>query len=139
MGLLVWSPLAGGLLSGKFRRGQEGPEDSRRTTFDFPPVNKEYAYKVIDVMAKVAKARNTSIAQVALAWLLAKPVVTSVIIGAKNLTQLNDNIAATSLVLSPEELKTLDEASAPAPSYPGWMGMFNADRRAILENQVNAK
>lgn len=90
-------------------------------------------------MAKVAKARNTSIAQVALAWLLAKPVVTSVIIGAKNLTQLNDNIAATSLVLSPEELKTLDEASAPAPSYPGWMGMFNADRRAILENQVNAK
>jgi aryl-alcohol dehydrogenase-like predicted oxidoreductase len=138
MGLLVWSPLAGGLLSGKYRRGQEGPEDSRRANFDFPPVNKEYAYTVIDVMDKVAKAHNTSIAQVALAWLLAKPVVTSVIIGAKNLTQLNDNIAATSLVLSQEELKTLDEAGTPAPSYPGWMGQFNADRHALLTRTLKA-
>ncbi|HWK07345.1 MAG TPA: aldo/keto reductase [Puia sp.] len=133
MGLLVWSPLAGGLLTGKYRRDQEKPEDSRRANFDFPPVNKEYAYTVIDAMDKVSKARGVSIAQIALAWLLAKPVVTSVIIGAKNLTQLNDNLAVTSLLLSREELQALDEASALPLIYPEWMGMFNADRIAFLK------
>ena len=91
-GLLVWSPLAGGLLSGKFSRENQKPEASRRSEFDFPVVDKERAWKILDVMKPIAKAHNCSPARAALAWLLAKPVVTSVIIGAKRLEQLQDNL-----------------------------------------------
>jgi aryl-alcohol dehydrogenase-like predicted oxidoreductase len=121
MGLLVWSPLAGGLLSGKFRRDQAGPEGTRRATFDFPPVDKARAFDCVDVMEPIARAHDTSVARVALAWLLAKPVVTSVIIGAKDEAQLADNLAATELILDPEELAALDTVSALPPEYPGWM------------------
>ena len=120
-GLLVWSPLAGGLLSGKFSRENQKPADSRRSHFDFPLVDKERTWNILDAIAPIAKAHNCSAARISLAWLLAKPVVTSIIIGAKRLDQLEDNIAATELQLTPDELKELDEVSTLPPEYPGWM------------------
>jgi aryl-alcohol dehydrogenase-like predicted oxidoreductase len=120
-GLLVWSPLAGGLLSGKFSRENQKPEGSRRSNFDFPLVDKERTWNILDVIAPIAKAHNCSAARISLAWLLAKPVVTSIIIGAKRLDQLEDNIAAADLQLTPDELKQLDAVSALPPEYPGWM------------------
>jgi aryl-alcohol dehydrogenase-like predicted oxidoreductase len=121
LGLMVWSPLAGGLLSGKFKKDTEAPKDARRATFNFPPVNMERLYPILDVMEEVASSRGVSPARVALAWLLSKEAVTTIIIGAKNLEQLNDNIEATSLSLTPEELKKLDEISELPSEYPEWM------------------
>jgi aryl-alcohol dehydrogenase-like predicted oxidoreductase len=129
VGLLVWSPLAGGLLSGKFSRTNQKAADSRRTENDFPIVDKERTWKILDVMAPIAKARGCSPARVAIAWLLAKPVVTSVIIGAKRLEQLQDNLAAVELTLTQDEIRQLDEVSALPPEYPGWVLPFQgADR-----------
>jgi len=135
VGLMVWSPLAGGLLSGKYGRDVTAEAGSRRTTFDFPPVNLDRAYDVIDAMRDMARLRDVSVAQIALAWLLHQKVVTSVIIGAKRPDQLQDNIAATGIALSAEELAVLDAASALPAEYPGWM--FNrqgeARRRQLAE------
>src|ERR1700728_2732115 len=129
VGLLVWSPLAGGLLSGKFSRTNQKPADSRRSDVDFPIVNKERAWNILDVMAPIAKAHGCSPARVSLAWLLARPVVTSVIIGAKRLDQLQDNLAAVELTLTQDELRQLDEVSVLPPEYPGWVLPFQgADR-----------
>jgi aryl-alcohol dehydrogenase-like predicted oxidoreductase len=129
VGLLVWSPLAGGLLSGKFSRTNQKAADSRRTESDFPIVDKERTWNILDVMAPIAKAHGCSPARVSLAWLLAKPVVTSVIIGAKRLDQLQDNLAAVELTLTQDELRQLDEVSALPPEYPGWALPFQgADR-----------
>jgi aryl-alcohol dehydrogenase-like predicted oxidoreductase len=119
--IMPWSPLAGGFLSGKYTRDNLKAGDSRRDNFDFPPVDKEKAYDIIDVMLKIGKNHDTSAARVALAWLLQKPGVTSIIIGAKHKEQLLDNIAATQLKLSNDELKELDSISALRPEYPGWM------------------
>ena len=124
IGLLVWSPLAGGLLSGKYSRNNQKPEDSRRSHFDFPIVDKERTWKILDAIAPIAKAHNCSAARIALAWLLTRPLVTSVIIGAKRLEQLEDNLAAADLKLSAEEIRVLDEVSALPPEYPGWMVAF---------------
>jgi len=121
MGLLVWSPLAGGLLSGKFHREGEGPENARRARFDFPPIDKERAFNTLDVMREIAADRGVSVAQIALSWLLHQPVVTSVIIGAKNNEQLQDNLSAPEIKLCDEELDRLDKVSALPPEYPGWM------------------
>jgi aryl-alcohol dehydrogenase-like predicted oxidoreductase len=121
IGLMVWSPLAGGFLSGKYGRDQKGEAGDRRTTFDFPPVEKERAFDVIDVMREVATERGVSVAQIALAWLLHQPAVTSVIIGAKKAEQLADNIGATKVELSADELARLGAASALPAEYPGWM------------------
>ena len=121
VGLLVWSPLAGGLLSGKFSRANQKAEGSRRSEFDFPIVDKERTWNILDAMAPIAKAHSCSAARISLAWLLTKPVVTSVIIGAKRLDQLEDNIAAVDLRLTEDELKRLDEVSALPSEYPGWM------------------
>lgn len=121
VGLMVWSPLAGGLLSGKFGPGAPTPEGARRATFDFPPVEKDRAWKCIEAMRRVGEAHGVSVARVALAWVLSKPFVTSIIIGAKNEDQLIDNLAATGLTLSAEELVQLDEVSALPDEYPGWM------------------
>ena len=128
-GLLVWSPLAGGLLSGKFSRENQKPEDSRRSAFDFPVVDKERAWRILDVIAPIAQAHGCSAARVSLAWLLAKPVVTSVIIGAKRLDQLRDNLAASDLQLTADELKQLDAISELPPEYPGWMLPFQGANR----------
>ncbi len=130
-GLLVWSPLAGGLLSGKYSRENQKPENSRRSAFDFPIVDKERAWRILDVLRPIAKAHQTSVATVALAWILAKPFVTSVIIGAKRVDQLQQNLAAVDLKLSAEEMTQLDEVSALPPEYPGWMVPFqNINRLA---------
>jgi aryl-alcohol dehydrogenase-like predicted oxidoreductase len=134
VGLLVWSPLAGGLLSGKYSGTNQKPADSRRTEFDFPIVDKERTWKILDVMAPIAKAHECSPARVSLAWLLAKPVVTSVIIGAKRHDQLQDNLAAVELTLTQDELRRLDEVSVLPPEYPGWMLPFQgADRLEVVD------
>ena len=130
-GLLVWSPLAGGLLSGKYSRENQKPEDSRRSAFDFPIVDKERTWRIMDVLRPIAKAHNTSAATIALAWVLVKPFVTSVIIGAKRSEQLQENLAAVDVRLEEEEMKQLDEVSALPPEYPGWMVPFqNVNRLA---------
>jgi aryl-alcohol dehydrogenase-like predicted oxidoreductase len=130
-GLLVWSPLAGGLLSGKFSRENQKPEDSRRSSFDFPIVDKDRTWRILDVLRPIAQAHNTGVATIALAWVLAKPFVTSVIIGAKRIEQLDQNLAAVDVQLTPEEIKQLDEVSALPPEYPGWMVPFqNMNRLA---------
>ena len=121
LGLMVWSPLAGGLLSGKYGREQQGEAGSRRTAFDFPPVDNERAWDVVDAMRPIAQARGVSVAQVALAWLLHQPAVTTVIVGAKKPEQLADNIAATDVKLTSGELAQLDEVSRLPAEYPGWM------------------
>ena len=121
LGLMVWSPLAGGLLSGKFGPGSAAPNDARRASFDFPPVDKDRAWTCVAAMREIGDARGVSVARVALAWLLAKPAVMSIIIGAKTVEQLDDNLAAADLTLTPEEIATLDAASALPSEYPGWM------------------
>ncbi len=140
LGLLVWSPLAGGLLSGKYKRedvmgkaggqgssGQGGPGQGssgtagRRTGFDFPPVDKGRAFDILDVLRPMAQSKGVSVAQLALAWLLRQPAVTSVIIGANKMEQLEDNLASINVVFSTEDLQRLDEVSKLPPEYPGWM------------------
>src|ERR1700678_447540 len=134
VGLLVWSPLAGGLLSGKFSRTNQKPADSRRSEFDFPVVDKERTWKIIDAVAPIAKAHGCSSVRVSLAWLLAKPIVTSIIIGAKRLDQLQDNLAAVELTFTEDELRQLDEVSVLPPEYPGWVLPFQgADRLQVVD------
>ena len=121
VGLMVWSPLAGGLLSGKYGRDQPGEAGNRRVAFDFPPVDKERAWNCVDALRTIAEAKDVSVAQVALAWLLHQPQVTSVIVGAKRPEQLADNLAATKVTLDAGELAAIDEASRLPAEYPGWM------------------
>jgi aryl-alcohol dehydrogenase-like predicted oxidoreductase len=130
VGILVWSPLAGGFLSGKFRRGQADPEDTRRAALGSPGgIDEDQGFSIIEVMDEIAGARGASVAQVALNWLIAKPGVTSVIIGARTDEQLRDNLAAASWELSPEELGRLDEVSERPLPYPYWhQRQFAADR-----------
>ena len=119
--ILPWSPLAGGLLSGKFDHTKQGPAGTRRASFDFPPVNDERLPKVLGALRKVSEITGLSVARIALAWHLTKPFVTSVIIGAKNKDQLADNIAATEVTLDRELVAMLDDASQLPAEYPGWM------------------
>ena len=128
LGLLVWSPLAGGFLSGKFTR-EDSPEGTRRATFDFPPIDKDQGYDIVDVMRPIAETHEVSVAQVALAWLLHKEAVTSVIIGAKRLDQLEDNLASVDVTLTDDEVARLDEVSKIPLGYPAWMGALGDDRR----------
>ncbi|PAJ86157.1 aldo/keto reductase [Burkholderia ubonensis] len=121
LGLLVWSPLAGGLLSGKFGPDTSTPEGSRRAGFDFPPVNRDRAWACVAVMREIAAAHGVSVARIALAWLLAKAHVTSIIVGAKTVGQLEDNLAAADLELSASDIARLDEVSMLPAEYPGWM------------------
>ncbi len=121
IGILPWSPLAGGLLSGKFDPGKPGPEGARRTSFDFPPVDRTRLETVLQALRAVSAATGVSVARVALAWTLTRPFVTSIIIGAKTKEQLHDNLAATDVKLAPEHVRELDAASALPPEYPGWM------------------
>ena len=128
LGLLVWSPLAGGFLSGKFTR-DGGDESGRRAKFDFPPVDKEKGYAILDVLAPIAKAHGVSVAQAALAWILANDAVTSVIIGAKKIAQLDDNLKAIDVILTADDLKALDEASKLPVQYPEWLDSLGTGRR----------
>jgi len=130
MGLMVWSPLAGGFLSGKYTR-EASTEEGRRVNFDFPPVNKDKAYDIIDVMQEIAVTKDITVAQVALAWLLHQSVVTSIIIGAKKQEQLQDNLKAVDVKLTADELAELELVSKLTAEYPGWMiERQGADRKA---------
>ncbi len=128
LGLLVWSPLAGGFLSGKFTR-DGGDDAARRAKFDFPPVDKEKGFDVLDVAKAIADRHGASVAQVALAWILANSAVTSVIIGARKPAQLEDNLKAIDVRLSAEDMKALDEVSKLTTEYPAWMESLGTDRR----------
>ena len=129
LAILPWSPLAGGLLSGKFDPEQPGPAGARRTTFDFPPVDRERLKTVLVALREVAAATGLSVARVALAWLLTRPFVTSVIIGAKTPAQLEDNLAAANVTLEAEHVARLDAASALPAEYPGWMIQWQGRQR----------
>jgi aryl-alcohol dehydrogenase-like predicted oxidoreductase len=122
LGTLVWSPLAGGLLSGKYRRGQDAPEGSRHVTdWDEPPVyDEDKLYDTIEVLVEVAEGRGVSAAQVALAWLLDRPSISSVIVGARTDEQLADNLKAAELTLTDEESSRLEQVSRPPLLYPYW-------------------
>ncbi|GAB3586990.1 aldo/keto reductase [Hymenobacter daeguensis] len=131
LGLMVWSPLAGGFLSGKYTRENPAGEGRRSGGFDFPPVNKNLAFDIIDRLKPMADAKGSTVATLALAWLLHHPVVSTVIIGAKKMEQLEDNLKAVEVQFTPEELKQLDEVSRLSPEYPGWMlSMTGGDRQA---------
>lgn len=121
LAILPWSPLAGGLLSGKFHRGTSGPSTARRASFDFPPVDRERAYSVLDAIRPMAERRDVTPARIALAWLLHQKHVTSVIIGSRTKEQLHDNLQAATVTLDEEELNTLDKVSALPVEYPGWV------------------
>ncbi len=132
LGLLVWSPLAAGLLSGKYTREQDSIAGDRRAAFAFPPVERSRAFDCIDAMRPMAEARGVSVAQIALAWLLHQRAVSSVIIGARRMDQLADNLAATGVSLDADERARLDRVSALPPEYPGWMFETQANRAKQL-------
>ena len=136
LGLMVWSPLAGGLLRGKFAPDGQGPEGARRANFDFPIVDKARAFRCVDAMRPIAERHAVSIARVALAWLLSRPQVTTVIVGAKTPEQLGDNLGATALDLSAEELSVLDEAGTLPPEYPGWMIARQGQGRVLAPDKA---
>lgn len=121
MGIMVWSPLAGGFITGKYRRGQESPEDSRRTTFDFPPIDKERGYDLVEALDVLAKAKGATIPQLALSWVAQQRGISSVIVGAKRISQLEDNLGAVDIEWTEEELASLAERTAPPSVYPHWM------------------
>jgi aryl-alcohol dehydrogenase-like predicted oxidoreductase len=126
-GMTVWSPLAGGFLSGKYARDAEVSKEDRFSGFNFIPFDKEAAYRLIDEMRVIGKAHGASVAQIALAWLLAKPYVTSVIIGASKMSQLEDNLKATDVQLREPELATLDGMTALPAIYPNWFNERTVD------------
>ncbi len=130
VGMMVWSPLSGGLLTGKYKRnGQK--EEGRLNRFPFPPFHEERAYDVLDVLTPIAEKKQASISQLALAWLLHQPVVSSVIIGATKLHQLQDNLKSVEVIFTPEELSLLNEASKLPVEYPGnVLEIMTADRSA---------
>jgi len=121
IGVLPWSPLSGGFLSGKYRRDNPNPEGARRTGFDFPPIDEARGFDAVDALDAIAKKKSASIAQVALAWLLAQSGVTSIIIGANKMSQLEDNLKAADVELSAEEVERLSATTAPRALYPQWM------------------
>jgi aryl-alcohol dehydrogenase-like predicted oxidoreductase len=132
LAVMPWSPLAGGFLSGKFTRHNEKAGDSRRDNFDFPPINKDRAYDIIDVIAEIGKTHGVSAAQIALAWVRLQNGITSTIIGAKTKEQLVDNIKSVDIILSAEELTKINEVSALPKEYPGWMvERQSADRQLV--------
>jgi len=135
LGLLVWSPLAGGFLSGKFTR-HGGDAAARRASFDFPPVDKEKGFGILDVLTGVAGRHGVTVPQIALAWILAQESVTIVIIGARKLPQLEDNIKAVDVALTADDLKALDEASRLTPEYPEWMNRLPPDRKPGEERRL---
>ena len=121
VGMMVWSPLAGGFLSGKYKRNAVGEEGRRNESFDFPPLNKDRAFDIIDVLQPMANEKQASIAQLALAWLLHQSAVTSVIVGANKIEQLEDNLKSVAVRFTAPELEKLNAVSKLSAEYPGWM------------------
>jgi len=127
VGLTVWSPLSGGFLSGKYTRDNLKDPENRLSGFDLFPHDKESGFKLIDRLREIGQSRGASVAQIAIAWLLAKSAVSSVIIGASKAHQLDDNVGAMNVTLTPEELAELDSRTAPASLYPGWFSTRTVD------------
>lgn len=121
LGVMVWSPLSGGFLSGKYKRDDPTPDGARRTTFGFPPIDELRGFDAVEALGEIAKERNGSAAQIALAWLLAQQGVTSIIIGANKMSQLEDNLKASDIELSVVEIEKLSATTAPRAQYPHWM------------------
>lgn len=140
MGVLVWSPLAGGFLSGKYTRENPTPEGARLNQFKLPPIDVEKGYDAVDAIKQIAQEHRASPAQVAIAWILTKPFISSVIIGANKMHQLEDNLKAADLTLSPSEIDQLDTLTAPQPLYPGWMQAMGWDAKvkAALDSEPDA-
>lgn len=130
IGIMVWSPLASGFLSGKYTRENPGGNGGRLTGFDILPFDREHGYDVVEKLREIGRQHQASPAQVALAWLLSRPHVSSILVGASKLSQLYDNLGATSLELSADEITTLDKLTEPQAIYPNW---FNA---SIYDEQV---
>ena len=129
LGLMVWSPLASGFLSGKYTSETPVPPDSRRAVFDFPPIDIEQGYAVVAMLKELGEKYEASVAQMALAWLLAKPFVSSVIIGASKTRQLEENLGAARVTLSPEDVQMLDDLTTPDAPYPAWMQPLGWDEK----------
>jgi aryl-alcohol dehydrogenase-like predicted oxidoreductase len=129
IGMTVWSPLAGGFLSGKYTRESLKDENNRLSGFDLLPFDKEEGFKVVEKMKVIAKEHGASVAQVAIAWLLSKPVVSSILIGASKLHQLDDNLKAIEVELSEKEVAALDEMTKPVALYPHWFNQNLVDSR----------
>lgn len=136
IGLLIWSPLAGGFLTGKYSRENPQGDGGRLTGFDILPFDRDAGYKLLDQVRSIASAHDASPAQVAVAWLMTRPAVSSVLLGASRLTQLEDNMAAANWQLTAEELTTLDSLTRPAVNYPNWFNanIFDAQAKAALES-----
>jgi len=140
IGVLPWSPLSGGFLTGKYRRDNPNPKGARRTGFDFPPIDEARGFDAIDALDQIAQAKGASIAQVALAWLLAQDGVTSIIIGANKMSQLEDNLKAADLELTDDEIERLSQTTAPPSIYPQWMiERQNAGRVTPVQSQAENK
>ncbi|WP_031425506.1 aldo/keto reductase [Flavimarina sp. Hel_I_48] len=131
VGLMVWSPLAGGLLSGKYDRDDKKTSGGRRDNFNFPPVNRDRAFDIVDALRPMAESKGVSVAQLSLSWLLHQKAVSSVIIGAKNKEQLSENLKATEVSFNTEEMNKLDDLSQLPKEYPGWMLEFTKEDRKV--------
>lgn len=126
-GMMVWSPLAGGFLTGRYTRKDPKGGGGRLADFDFIPMEKERAFELVDELARMAKAKKASVAQLALAWLLAQEWATTILLGASKPAQLDDNLKAVDVVLTKDELAVLDEMTHPAALYPNWFNQKTAD------------
>lgn len=135
IGLLIWSPLASGFLTGKYTRQNPQGDGGRLTGFDIIPFDRDRGYQLLEIMKQIAAAHDASPAQVAIAWLLTRPAVSSVLLGATKLSQLEDNLASAHWALTDEELRTLDEFTRPLPIYPNWFNanIFDAQAKTALE------
>ena len=135
IGLLIWSPLAGGFLTGKYSRTNPQGDGGRLTGFDILPFDRERGYDLLDTLRVISEARSATPAQVSIAWLLAQPAVTSVLLGASKLPQLDDNLQSATLKLAETELKTLDELTRSTLPYPNWFNrnIFDAQAKQALE------
>lgn len=136
IGTMVWSPLSGGLLSGKYSKTSLTDKDNRLSGFDFIPVDKDVVFGVVEELRTMSEKRNASVAQVALAWLLHKPGASNIIVGASKLSQLEDNLGAINLKLSSEEMEFLNKLTAPASMYPNWFQQFTAD--SMLKQELTS-
>jgi aryl-alcohol dehydrogenase-like predicted oxidoreductase len=143
IGIVVWSPLAQGFLSGRYTRQDPTGGKGRLATFDILPVDREKGYDLIEKMKPIAQQHSATVAQIALGWLLAKSHVTSILLGASTTSQLEDNLGAGDLKLSAEEVAELDQATAPVPRYPSWFHQLTLDtksrdalRRGLLESEI---
>ena len=129
VGMTVWSPLAGGFLSGKYTRENLKDPENRLSGFDLLPFDKEFGFKVVDVLRNIANEHQASVAQIALAWLLSKPVVAAIIVGASKMHQLEDNLKSVSIKLSATQIQQLDDITKPVNVYPHWFNQQLIDQK----------